>query len=36
MIKARRLAIKEDPSLLTKGDLLSIMLQDPLFATDEE
>jgi len=26
MIKARREAIKEDPSLLTKGDLLSIML----------
>ena len=36
MIKERRQAMKADPSLGTKGDLLSIMLQDPLFSENDE
>jgi cytochrome P450 len=36
MIKERRQAMKADPSLSTKGDLLSIMLQDPLFSENDE
>jgi hypothetical protein len=36
MITERREAMKKDISICSKGDLLSIMLQDPLFADDDE
>jgi cytochrome P450 len=36
MILDRRESLSKDPSLGSKGDLLSIMLQDPLFKDDDE
>jgi len=36
MITERRQSMKSDASLATKGDLLSIMLQDPLFMENDE
>jgi cytochrome P450 len=36
LIVEKRQALKEDPKNGQKGDLLSIMLQDPLFENDDE
>jgi cytochrome P450 len=36
MIKERRTLIKEDPKLGESGDLLSIMIQDPLFENNDD
>jgi cytochrome P450 len=36
MIEERRQAIKSDPKVKEKGDLLSIMLQDPVFENNED
>lgn len=36
MIEDRRQAIKQDPKMKDKGDLLSIMLQDPIFENNDD
>lgn len=36
MIAERREAIKKDPQVGKRGDLLSVMLQDPVFENDDE
>jgi hypothetical protein len=36
MIEAKREAIKKDPTEADKGDLLTIMLKDPLFENSDE